>query len=456
MTDSHNEPVDHSESLPNSADAAPAVPSDTVPAVPNDAPQTESSESLPPAPVEAQSDAIKPSTATAVTPVPAPPSPAKPVAGAGQVLGATWVYQPKPVEPESKWSRPILAAVIAGLIAGFLGGAAGYHLAATVANNSGTYTNITSEPGDTSPRPDGSIASIAKNVLPVVVSIDVASSSGEGTGSGFVISSTNTWSYVLTNNHVVMGAGSSARITVHFQNQKSIGASIVGRDPSYDLAVLKIAAGNLPVATLGNSDDVVVGDTAIAIGSPLGLSGTVTSGIISALNRPVTAGSSTDSSFINAIQTDAAINPGNSGGPLVNAAGQVIGINSAIATLGSSSLGAESGSIGLGFSIPINEAKRVATELMRTGSSTHPIIGISVDMRYTGVGAKVSEITPGGPAVNTDLKPGDVITAIDGVLVNDGTELIVKIRAHNSGDKVVLTRRNNSDVTVVLGSKPSN
>jgi putative serine protease PepD len=203
-------------------------------------------------------------------------------------------------------------------------------------------------------------------------------------------------------------------------------------------------------------DDVVVGDTAIAIGSPLGLSGTVTSGIISALNRPVTAGSSGDSSFINAIQTDAAINPGNSGGPLVNAQGQVIGINSAIATLGSSSLSGESGSIGLGFSIPINEARRVATELMRTGSSTHPIVGISVDMRYTGVGAKVSEVTPGGPAAKTDLKPGDVITAIDGEPVNDGTELIVKIRARNSGDKVVLSRRNNADVTVVLGSKASN
>ncbi len=432
MTDSHNEPGGLPESLPVPVDAAPNVPVDALSNVP-------------------QASDVAPA-------VPAPPAESQAVAVAhtAQAPGTTWVYQPKSVEPEARWSRPILAAVIAGLIAGFLGGAAGYHLAATVANNSGTYTNLTSVHGDTSPRPDGSIASIAKNVLPVVVSIGVSSASGEGTGSGFVIKTTNTWSYVLTNNHVVMGAGSAARITVHFQNQKSIGATIVGRDPSYDLAVLKISAGNLPVATLGNSDDVVVGDTAIAFGSPLGLSGTVTSGIISALNRPVTAGSSTDSSFINAIQTDAAINPGNSGGPLVNARGQVIGINSAIATLGSSSLGGESGSIGLGFSIPINEAKRVATELMRTGSSTHPIIGISVDMRYTGVGAKVSEITPGGPAANTDLKPGDVITAIDGDLVNDGTELIVKIRARNSGDKVVLTRRNNSDVTVVLGSKPSN
>jgi len=372
-----------------------------------------------------------------------------------QVPESTWVYQPKSAATEPAWSRPVIVAIVAGLVAGFLGGAAGYQVAATVADDSGAFTSLDSVRGDTSPRPDGSIAGIAKAVLPVVVSIDVTSSAGDGTGSGFVINSTNNSSYVLTNNHVVMGAGSGAKITVHFQNQKSIGASIVGRDPSYDLAVLKIATGNLPVATLGDSDDVVVGDTAIAIGSPLGLSGTVTSGIISALNRPVTAGSSGDSSFINAIQTDAAINPGNSGGPLVNARGQVIGVNSAIATLGSSGLGGESGSIGLGFAIPINGAKRVATELMRTGSSTYPIIGVSVDMRYSGTGAKISEVTAGGPAAKTDLKPGDVITALDGEIVNDGTELIVKIRARNSGDKVVLTRRNNSDVTVILGSKIS-
>ena len=433
MTEGHNESVIAPESLPVPADVSPAVPTNPL----ADLPQV-------------------PEPASAI-PVPATSTPqASATPASTEIASSTWVFQPKPVSPESKWSRPILAAIVAGLIAGFLGGSAGYHLAATVADNAGTYTNLTSVRGDTSPRPDESIAGIASRVLPVVVSIDVISSAGEGTGSGFVIKSTNSWSYILTNNHVVVGAGSNASITVHFQNQTSIGATIVGRDPSYDLAILKIAQGNLPVATLGNSDDVVVGDTAIAIGSPLGLSGTVTSGIISALNRPVTAGSSGDSSFINAIQTDAAINPGNSGGPLVNARGQVIGVNSAIATLGSSGLSGESGSIGLGFAIPVNEAKRVATELMRTGSSTHPIVGISVDMRYTGAGAKVSEVTPGGPAAKTDLKPGDVITAIDGEQVNDGTELIVKIRARNSGDKVVLSRRGDSDVTVVLGSKSSN
>ena len=365
-----------------------------------------------------------------------------------------WVYQaPQPQVPPTK-SRPVLVAVVAGLIAGLVGGIFAYQ----VDSNLGTGSSISlgSVHGDTSPRPDGSIASIAKGVLPVVVSIDISSATAQGTGSGVIISSNSLSSYVLTNNHVAVGAGLKSSINVHFQDQTAASAVIVGRDPSYDLAVLKVKRGNLPVATLGNSDDVVVGDGAIAIGSPLGLSGTVTSGIISALNRPVTAGSSRESSFIDAIQTDAAINPGNSGGPLVNARGQVIGINSAIATLGNNSLSNESGSIGLGFAIPINEARRVANELMKTGSSTHPIVGITLDMTYPGIGAKVGEVTAGGPAAKTGLKRGDVITAIDGQQVNNGTELIVKIRAHNTGDKVVLSRRDNTDVTVTLGSTTSN
>ncbi len=376
-------------------------------------------------------------------------SPAEPILQ----TGPTWVYQPPEVVTKNN-NRSLGALVAIALISGLLGGALGYEVTARVSDNAGQSVTLQGKPGDTSPRPDGSIAKIASTVLPVVVSIEVTSIDAGGTGSGVIIASQSDLSYVLTNNHVVSGAGPNPNITVTFQNEKTVPATIVGRDPSYDLAVLKLRTGNLPVATLGNSSDVVVGDAAIAIGSPLGLSGTVTSGIISALNRPVTAGTSSDSSFINAIQTDAAINPGNSGGPLVNARGQVIGINSAIATLGSS-LGGESGSIGLGFAIPINEARRVANELIRTGTSTHPVVGISVDMRYTGVGAKVSEITPGGPAENSDLKPGDVITAIDGEKVNDGTELIVKIRSRNAGDKVVLSRLNGSDVTVTLGSRRS-
>ncbi|MBU6348474.1 MAG: trypsin-like peptidase domain-containing protein [Actinomycetales bacterium] len=440
------------ESAPNSQ---PQNPETYVPAQAPEIPLTSSLE--PASPVE-QASTVQPASPVEQVSTVQPASPVEPESSAQPVIpvqpGPTWVYQPPVTAPEKK-TNPILLAVIAGLLAGLFGGSVGSEIVARTSNSSGSTINLQGKPGDTSPRPDGSIAKIAATVLPVVVSIEVVSSQGDGTGSGVIIASDSTSSYVLTNNHVVMGAGSGADISVSLQNDKTYRASVVGRDPSYDLAVLKLRTGNLPVATLGNSSDVVVGDAAIAIGSPLGLTGTVTSGIISALNRPVTAGSSNDSSFINAIQTDAAINPGNSGGPLVNAKGQVIGINSAIATLGSNFSG-ESGSIGLGFAIPINEARRVANELIKTGSSTHPVVGISVDMRYTGIGAKVSEITPGGPAEKTDLKPGDVITAIDGEKVNDGTELIVKIRSRNSGDKVVLSRLDDKDVTVTLGSRRSN
>jgi putative serine protease PepD len=214
-----------------------------------------------------------------------------------------------------------------------------------------------------------------------------------------------------------------------------------------------VAKGKLPVSRLGNSDDVVVGDLSIAIGSPLGLSGTVTSGIISALNRPVSAGGESEASFINAIQTDAAINPGNSGGPLINSRGQVVGINSAIATLGSSSLGGQTGSIGLGFAIPINQAKRVATELMATGTSTHPVIGVLLDVSYQGVGALIQEIVVGGPASKSSLKVGDIVTAIDGQPIKNGEELIVRIRSRVAGDRVSLRRQVGSDVSIVLGSQ---
>jgi putative serine protease PepD len=190
-------------------------------------------------------------------------------------------------------------------------------------------------------------------------------------------------------------------------------ATIIGRDASYDLAVIKISATNLPALEFGDSDKVAVGDSVIAIGSPLGLSGTVTLGIISAKDRPVTAGDSgSGSSFINALQTDAAINPGNSGGPLVDLSGAVIGINSAIATTGSA-YGGQSGSIGLGFAIPINQARKTADQLIKSGSSTYPIMGVSLDTRFTGNGAKIANepgaVSAGGPAEGAGIKAGDVI-----------------------------------------------
>jgi len=353
-------------------------------------------------------------------------------------------------QPAGSASPTVKKAIIAGVISGLLAGVIGFTGASVFGHSPSPSISLPSTSGDTSPRPDDSIAGIARAVLPVVVSIDVTSDQGAGTGSGFVIRSTAKESYILTNNHVATGAGGMAKITVTFQDQSQEVATIVGTDKSYDLAVLKIERGNLPVAALGDSNNVVVGDATIAIGSPLGLTGTVTSGIVSALNRPVTAGDSTDVSFISAIQTDAAINPGNSGGPLVNSRGEVIGINSAIATTGSPVSG-QSGSIGLGFSIPINQAKRVATELIATGTSSYPVIGVQLDMTFNGRGAKIQSLVQGGPASQTALAAGDVITAIDGVKVGDGTELVVRIRAKIPGDVVELTLSDGSVIKVTLG-----
>ena len=399
-----------------------------TPEDPHDLPETPSSIDLP----------NLQATQVAVAPLPTP----------------TFVYTP-PVsyseQSAGSASPAVKKAIIAGVISGLLAGMIGFMGASMIGNTPAPSISLPASSGDTSPRADDSIAGIAQAVLPVVVSIDVSSSQGSGTGSGFIIRSTANESFVLTNNHVVDGAGGSQDITVTFQDQTQETATIVGTDASYDLAVLRIDRGNLPVAALGDSDDVVVGDATIAIGSPLGLTGTVTSGIVSALNRPVTAGDATDVSFISAIQTDAAINPGNSGGPLVNSRGEVIGINSAIATTGSSVSG-QSGSIGLGFAIPINQARRVATELIETGSSSYPVIGVQLDMSYEGQGALVQSVVEGGPASETELAAGDVITAIDGVKVSDGTELVVRIRAKNPGDVVELTLEDGSVIEVTLGS----
>lgn len=370
----------------------------------------------------------------------------------------TWIYSSvdtrPPIAKSERKPSLIKTAVLSGVISGLLAGTAGFIGASLINFQPNSPISLPGEAGDTSPRPDDSIAGIAGAVLPTVVSISVKSDSASGTGSGFIIQSNSTESYILTNNHVATGAGASAKIVISFQDQTEVPATIVGTNASYDLAVLRVARGNLPVAVLGDSDDVVVGDTTIAIGSPLGLSGTVTSGIISALNRPVTAGGEGDTSFINAIQTDAAINPGNSGGPLVNAAGQVIGINSAIATLGNSFSGS-SGSIGLGFSIPINQAKRVAEELINSGSSSYPVIGVQLDTTYSGRGALVSSIVEDGPAASTELRAGDVIISIDGKNIGDASELIVRIRAKVPGDTVKLKLDDGKEISIVLGAETS-
>ena len=291
-------------------------------------------------------------------------------------------------------------------------------------------------------RAPNSISGIAAKVSPSVVEIDSTTSTGTDTGTGFFIESNG---YIMTNNHVIEAAVlDKSKITVKLSNNREYTATVVGRDTSYDLAILKIDVTGAPALVLGNSDNVQVGDPVIAIGSPLGLQGTVTSGIISAKNRPVTTSSDNtagESAFIDALQTDAAINPGNSGGPLVDATGAVIGVNSAIASLGNSISG-QPGSIGLGFAIPINQAKKQADQLIKTGTSHYPIVGMSLDSNFAGPGAKIANISTailaGGPAEKAGLKAGDIILAIDGQNIETANDLIVAIRAHSIGDSVTL------------------
>jgi putative serine protease PepD len=386
-----------------------------------------------------------------------PPKTDAPAWGGPPLAGAPAWGQPSdtlggPADGGGRRARKGLLPMLAGVLAVALlaGGGAGYvgmRLAgggsltdpsASLGTGSATSSSLNRAPD--------SVAGIAARVLQSVVSISVNSPSGSGTGSGVVLRSDG---YVLTNNHVVDAAASGGNVTVSFNGAESVDvpATIVGRDPSTDLAVLKVrTSSKLVPAALGQSRSLVVGDPVIAIGSPLGLAGTVTTGIVSALNRTVNVpgedGGRTP--LFNAIQTDAAINPGNSGGALVDAKGQVIGINSAIATLGAGSGGfggsTQSGSIGVGFAIPIDEARSVAEELIRTGSATHPAIGVQA-LTSTGprTGAVVRAVVPNGSAQKAGLQAGDIITNVDGTEVHSVDELIIAIRAHKVGDEVTLT-----------------
>ncbi len=307
--------------------------------------------------------------------------------------------------------------------------------------------------------PAGSIKGIVAKVSPSVVTVNVTTSTGGDTGSGSIIQSTSTYAYILTNNHVIDAAMNGAgTVSIELNNGDTVPATIVGRDVNYDLAVLKVNQGNLTPIVIGDSSTISIGDTAIAFGSPLGLSNTVTSGIISALNRPVTTQQSGGvNSYVDAIQTDAAINPGNSGGPLTDASGSLIGVNSAIASTGSAS-GGQSGNIGLGFAIPINEAKRVYTEIINspTHQSSRPFLGVSFDPNYTGVGAKVLSLVSGEAAQKAGIPVGAIITSIEGVKIHDQVTAIVRIRASVPGAtiKIVATLPDGSSksYSVVLGS----
>lgn len=369
---------------------------------------------------------------------------------------------PQPAK-KSRKGLAIAGALVFALITGVIGGGIG----AYVERNGGltTVELPQAEAGDTGRAPD-SVAGIAASALPGVVTLHVRGNGSSGTGTGFVL---DTKGHILTNNHVVDGAASSEDISVTFSSGETARAKLIGKDTGYDLAVVQVTGvSGLKPLPLGNSDNVRVGDPVVAIGAPFDLSNTVTSGIISAKERPITAGGEkgdgSDISYVDALQTDAPINPGNSGGPLLDSKAAVIGINSAIRAAGGSGEGegggaSQPGSIGLGFAIPINQGKRVAEELINTGKATHPVIGVSLDMQYQGDGARVGEkgkdgtasVTAGGPAAKAGLRPGDVITKVDGQRVHNGEELIVKIRAHRPGDKLELTlTRNGKELTKTL------
>ncbi|MFJ1748981.1 S1C family serine protease [Streptomyces sp. NPDC088116] len=377
-------------------------------------------------------------------------------------------HDPQPQSPRKRRGGLITAVLAAALVAGGVGGGIGFWAAETNGGGSiGSTTVSAAEAPKDVKRASGTVAAVAGKSLPSVVTIEAQGGNGEGgTGTGFVYDKEG---HILTNNHVVASAANGGDLTATFSDGKKYSAEVVGRAEGYDVAVVKLkkAPSGLSPLPLANSDQVAVGDSTIAIGAPFGLSNTVTTGIISAKNRPVASGdgSGAGNSYMSALQTDASINPGNSGGPLLDARGAVIGINSAIQSAGSGGLGqSQAGSIGLGFAIPINQAKNVAEQLIKTGQPVYPLIGATVSMAEGGEGATISPqgeggaaaITPDGPAAKAGLKSGDVITKFNNTPIDSGPTLIGQIWTHKPGDKVKLTYKRDgkeSTVQVTLGER---
>ncbi len=361
----------------------------------------------------------------------------------------------RPRLPVWVWPAVAVTALLLGLTGGALAGAL---VVRGGGDGSGGVLRVERRTAAPLPADNTSIASVAEKVLPSTVQI-VAEYNGKdqgATGSGFVFDNQG---HIITNNHVVAQADEDGGpIEIIDQAGKHFKATVVGRSTVYDIAVLKSEeAKSLTPAAIGSADQMRVGETVVAIGSPLGLSATVTSGIISAVNRPVTTGEGeNDNSYINAVQTDAAINPGNSGGPLVNLQGEVVGVNSAIASMGSQIASDQAGNIGVGFAIPIEQVQVTTDQILRTGKAQYPIMGANVRGTPKLDGAKVEQITPGLPAAKSDLKVGDIIRKVDGKPVTGSIDLVVAIRSHVPGEKVVLTVERGGktlDVSVGLAAK---
>lgn len=401
------------------------------------------------------------------------PSWAPPAPVAAPVTARSGATVPPGARRRSAGGRRVglAAASLAAVV--LIGGSAGYggaKLAGRSAGTSATPAAVSTAPSDPtpsdptpSPTPAPTTAAplppapgtantveVAKRALPSTVMIQV----GNGTGSGFVLDAEGR---IMTNNHVVAGAADGDKIRVVFAGGKRQTAKLVGRSPSYDIAVIKVSPSSaLKPMAVGNSDQTEVGQPVVAIGSPLGLPGTVTQGIVSARDRPVVVGGNASadapSAYINAIQTDAPINPGNSGGPLVDAEARVIGVNSAILTMGSGQ--SQNGNIGIGFAIPFNQARAVGDQLVKKGKATYPVLGANV--RTASGGVQVTSVEDSGPARKAGLREGDLITKIDGDSVAEMDELIVAIRTRRPGEVVALDYTRNSSkkqVKVTLGSR---
>ncbi len=343
-----------------------------------------------------------------------------------------------------------IVALVAALVLGFLGGAVGLSIAALA--DRGQQAVLTATGSEREPVLSGpeTIAGVVRATLPSVVSVVVDAGAESGSGSGFVLRGDG---YLVTNNHVIDAAVvNDGTVDIVLNDGRRLSAEIVGRNVSYDIAVLRIDEESLLPLIPGESV-AAVGDSVLVIGAPLGYDFTVTTGIVSAVDRPVTVGEAEEASYISAIQTDAPINPGNSGGPVLDGEGRFIGMASSMATLANAP---GAGSIGLGFAIPARAVVRIADEIIATGSSRTPIMGVTLDPSFTGPGALVDTVTAGGPAEVAGLRAGDVILRLAGRTVGNADELVVAIRDRLPGEEVPIEARRGDrtfDTTVVLGSR---
>jgi putative serine protease PepD len=457
-----HEPTSTPEQRPAAQEPAAQQPAAPAPADPPTVQQPAAEQQPPAAPQAEQPSASVPPAyqhryeAPAPQPGPGGHEPTAVLAGGAGVPPAFTHEVPPAEKPRRRRGRRVAGIAAVALLAASAG-AGGAALYDTVDDDGGTspvVSSLDSSSNDTQAT-SGQVEKVAQAVLPSVVQINVAGGQEAGSGTGIVISSDGD---ILTNNHVVEAAAQQGTITVAFSDGTTTPAEIVGRDPKTDLAVIKVDRNGLTPASFGKSSDLAVGEEVVAIGSPFGLESTVTSGIVSALNRPVSSsdGTGQNTTVFPAVQTDAAINPGNSGGPLVDLSGRVVGINSAIRSGGTTS--ASAGSIGLGFAIPIDLAKSVADQLVKGETVEHALIGVTVRPAVssddiTGIGAEITEVADDSAGAKAGLEPGDIVTAINGQPVGSSDALVAGIRGYRPGEEVTLTylrdgKKNEAKVTL--------